>query len=262
MRDGYAANADLRMYYQVHGEPGERPPLLLIHGGGSTIESNWTNALPVLAANREVIAVEQEGHGRTLPVRRSHDLDSDVADLLAVLDALHLPTVDVLAFSAGNRAAIGLALAHPERVRRQVLASAPWRRDAMVDGFWDGLEHGTLDDMPALLRDEYLRVNPGGERLQDFFDLDVNRMLAFDGWSDEEIAAMRQPTLVVVADHDVVTVEGSVRLARAVPYGRLLVVPGNHGDFIGEAWALTLPAAAGPATMRAALELMLEFLDR
>lgn len=152
MRDGYAVNGDLRMYYQVHGTPTDRTPLLLIHGGGGTIETNWGALLPSFAAEREVVAVEEEGHGRTRPVDREHNLDAAVQDVVAVLDELGLPAIDVLAFSAGTLTAIAMALANPRRVGRMILASTPWRRDALIEGFWDGFERATLDSMPQLFR--------------------------------------------------------------------------------------------------------------
>lgn len=257
MRDGYAVNGDLRMYYQVHGTVTDRTPLLLIHGGGGTIETNWGALMPSFAAEREVVAVEEEGHGRSRPVDREHNLDAAGQDVVAVLDELGLPAVDVLAFSAGTLTAIAMALANPRRVGRMILASTPWRRDAMIEGFWDGFEHATLDSMPQLFKDEYLRLNPGGEHLQTFFDLDVHRVRDMAGWSDEDVRGIHSPTLVVAADRDVVTVEGALRLSRAVPHGRLLIVPGNHGNYIGE----RLASEGDLSTMDATSPLLVGFLN-
>ena len=66
MHKGYADVGTLRMYYELHGEarPG-RAPLLLIHGSGSTIESNFGELIPLLTGTRQVIGVEEQGHGHT-----------------------------------------------------------------------------------------------------------------------------------------------------------------------------------------------------
>jgi pimeloyl-ACP methyl ester carboxylesterase len=48
------------MYYEVHGSG---RPLVLLHGALMTIE-NFGDILPGLAASREVIALEQQAHGR------------------------------------------------------------------------------------------------------------------------------------------------------------------------------------------------------
>ncbi|MHC6221228.1 alpha/beta fold hydrolase [Arthrobacter sp. MMS24-S77] len=100
---GYADNGSLLMYYEVHGEPRPgRVPLLLIHGGGSTIESNFRELIPLLTETRQVIAVEEEGHGHTAPIDRPLTAENSAADVAAVLRQLDVPLVDVLGFSAGG----------------------------------------------------------------------------------------------------------------------------------------------------------------
>jgi pimeloyl-ACP methyl ester carboxylesterase len=258
MESGYAESGDLRIYFERHGvaTPGSTP-LLLINGGGSTIRTNWEHLLPRLAADREVIALEEEGHGRTRPTARSATPANTAADALAVLEAAGAARVDVLAFSAGTQTAIQLAISYPERVGRLVLASAPWRRDAMIPGFWDGLAGATLATMPDVFKDEHRRLNGDEpELLQRFFELDQQRMLTFEDWPDDAVAGIAAPTLVVAADGDVVTVESALQLARTVADGRLLIVPGTHGDYLGEEFA----AAGNLAAMERTLPFLLEFL--
>lgn len=61
VQTGYASVNGLKMYYEVHGQGA---PLVLIHGGGSTIESNYSKMIPLFVAqNRQVIAIEEQGHG-------------------------------------------------------------------------------------------------------------------------------------------------------------------------------------------------------
>jgi hypothetical protein len=62
---------------------------------------------------------------------------------------------------------------------------------------------------------------------------------------------------VVVGDHDVILPEHALSMARLLPKGRLLVVPGGHGDFIGEVTGLRKEAA----TPEAVSTLIEAFLD-
>src|SRR3954468_7664713 len=151
---GHVDTGELEMYYEVHGSPvAGTVPLLLIHGGGSTIETNWERLIPLLAPTRQVIAIEEEGHGRTQPTDRALTSEASARDVAAVLAALETGPVDVLGFSAGGSTALALAAQHPERVRRLIVASSFAKRDAMIAGFWEGLGAGTLADMPAIYQE-------------------------------------------------------------------------------------------------------------
>jgi pimeloyl-ACP methyl ester carboxylesterase len=64
VESGHAPVNGINMYYEVHGRR-DGVPLVLLHGGGSTIEVTFSRVLPVFASSRRVIAVEEQGHGRT-----------------------------------------------------------------------------------------------------------------------------------------------------------------------------------------------------
>ena len=57
----------LNMCYEIHGDGS---PLALFHGAMGTIDSCFAGLLPALAATRQVVAVELQGHGHTADVDR------------------------------------------------------------------------------------------------------------------------------------------------------------------------------------------------
>lgn len=246
------------LHREWHGDPDSpRPPLLLIHGGGSTIQSNWGLLLPRVAPTRSVFAVELQGHGRTTAGDRPASFEGSADDVAAVRAELRLGPVDVLGFSNGGQVALQLAARHPSAVRRLIAASAPVRRSGMVDGFWEGLEAGTFDDLPAPYRAADLAVSRDPEHARRMFELDRELMLGFQDFPDELLASIHAPTLVVGADHDVVRPEHFVELAALLPDARLLIVPGVHGDYLGE----LLAAAGDPTLLARTLPHLLAFLD-
>ena len=74
----YAEVNGLKMYYEVHGSG---RPLVLIHGGGSTIESTYGRVLPEFAKAHRVIAVELQAHGHTPDIDRPLSFEQDADDV-------------------------------------------------------------------------------------------------------------------------------------------------------------------------------------
>jgi len=239
------------MYYEVHGEGGH--PVILIHGGGSTIDSNWSMVLPLLAAHRKVIAVELQAHGRTADVDRPETFEQDADDVAALVRQLNLTSVDLFGFSNGGHTSMQIAIRHPEIVRKMVVASASYKREGMIDGFFDMMEHASLDNMPAPLKEAFLAVNPDPRALQTMHDKDAARMREFRDWSDDSLRSIKAPALIINADRDVIKNEHALAMSRLVPNARLLIVPGNHGSYLGEACAI-VPGSKIP-------ELVVKFVE-
>jgi pimeloyl-ACP methyl ester carboxylesterase len=66
---GYAPVDGPRMYYQIHGSADPSvPPLVLLHGGGDTIQTSFRFVLSELSLNRQVGAFEQQGYGHTADI--------------------------------------------------------------------------------------------------------------------------------------------------------------------------------------------------
>lgn len=107
-------------------ELGQGKPVLLVHGGLDNAFS-WAPILPGLARDHRVIAVDLPGHGLAdaFAFRREGFQDHLRGFLGEILDALELPTVDLVANSIGALYALELALSTPERVSKLVLVGAP-----------------------------------------------------------------------------------------------------------------------------------------
>lgn len=230
----YATVNGLKLYYEIHGTG---KPLVLLHGGGSTIESNFARILQPLARTHQVIAVELQAHGRTADIDRPFSFEQDADDVSALLQHLHIEKADILGFSNGGTTALQVAIRHPKQVNKLVLASALYRRDGMPAGFFEGMQHATLEHMPAPLKEAYRKVNPDPQGLQKMFDRDANRMIHFQDISDDLIKAIQAPALVINGDTDVVRAEHALLLSRTLPHAELAILPGGHGDYIGEVCA-------------------------
>jgi pimeloyl-ACP methyl ester carboxylesterase len=227
-RTGYAPVNDLKMYFEVYGLPRAGiPPLVLLHGGGDTIQTSFGPILPLLARERQVIAFEQRGFGHTADIDdRPFGFEDSADDTAALLDYLHIPRADLFGFSNGGSIALHVAMRHPNLVRRMVVCTAIMKRAWAPAQFWESMKTATPDTMPAVLRDAYLQVAAHPENLESFFYKCRNRMRDFADVADEAIRAIGAPTLVLSSDHDVMLPEGAVALFRLLPDAQLAILPG------------------------------------
>ena len=234
MESGHAPVNGIRMYYEVYG-PAGGTPLVLLHGGGSTIEVTFGKILPFLARHRRIIAVEEQGHGRTSDREQPVRFETSADDVAALLRHLRIETADLFGFSNGASVALPVAIRHPERVRKLVFASSMTKKAGARPEFWEFMARADFSNMPQPLKDAFLKVNPDPAKLRVMHDKDAERMRSFADVPDKDVASVRASTLIVIGDQDLVTPEHAVELSRRIPKSRLLILPGGHGEYLGEA---------------------------
>jgi pimeloyl-ACP methyl ester carboxylesterase len=235
-KSGYAPVNGIKMYYEIHGTG---QPLLLIHGGGSTITTTFGLILPLLAKTHMAIAVELQAHGRTTDRDEAESFEQDASDVAELLEQLNIPSADILGFSNGGHTAMQLAISHQQKVRRLIIASAFCKRDGVPSQFWEGMNKATFNDMPQVYKDEFLKINNDSAALLNMFHKDAHRMQTFKDWSDDDIKSINAPTLLIAGDADVVLPEHAVAMFRLIPNCQLAIIPGGHGKYLGEITTLT-----------------------
>lgn len=223
----YAQVNGLNMYYEVHGEG---HPIVLLHGGVLTIDLSFAALIPALAADRQVIAVEMQGHGRTADIERAVTVENLSDDVAGLLDHLGVERADLFGFSLGGLTATQTAIRHPGRVDRLVAASVHFRPDGYHREIWDPALHAGSTRMPgpadfAEMRQAYERIAPDPGHFGAFMARTSGAAMAFQGWSDDELRAISAPTLVLVGDHDFVRLEHAVEMHELIPGSQLAVLP-------------------------------------
>ena len=200
---GLAAVNGIELAWQSFGSGGPAP-LVVLHGGFGSVEMFGPN-IARLAAERRVIGVDLQSHGRTPAADRPMRFQTMADDVAALIDHLGLGRADLLGFSLGGAVALRTAIQHPAVVRRLVLASAVARRSGwhpeMVAGF-DAMGPemaGFLGQTP--LGATYREIAP---RPDDWPVLvtQLTTLLKDDyDWSDE-VRTIAMPTLIVAGDAD------------------------------------------------------------
>lgn len=233
---GYAPVNGLEMYYEVHGA-GE--PIVLLHGGLSTIDIPGGVLLAFLARERQVIAVEQQAHGRTADIDRPITYENMADDTAAFIQYLGLEHPDVVGFSMGGTTAMGMAIRHPGIARRCVTISSPFNNE---QGFRpENLEGSRTVTAEALagtpFEEAYLNVAPNPGNFPTLVAKVAEMNQTFTGWAPADLQAIETPFLNIVGDADAIELEHALELLRlmggdvngdfvGVPASRLGIVPG------------------------------------
>ena len=230
-KSGHAPVNGIEMYYELYDHEGI--PLVLIHGGGSTIETSFGKILPLLSASNKIIAVELQAHGRTSDRNAPESFEQDADDVAALLRHLKVAKANFFGFSNGGSTAMQIAMRHPDIVNKIVVASGAYKRDGFIDGFFDTMNNATLDNMPESLKAAFLKLTPDKNKLQTMFEKDRDRMKTFKDWPEDKLQSIKAPALFLSSAHDVILPEHTISMARLIQGAQFAILPGSHGAFIG-----------------------------
>jgi pimeloyl-ACP methyl ester carboxylesterase len=200
----------LKMYYEMYGGG---QALVMLHGGVGASEMFGAN-LMALGANRLVIAVHLQGHGRTIDIDRplSYELMAD--DISAMLKYLKIGQADILGYSLGGGVALQTAIRHPEMVRKLVLISAPARREGWYPEVLESFDKMGPETARYMNQSPLYQLYPDVKWAKLFTKIGELQMQEYD-WS-REVAALRMPMLMAFADAD------AIRLAHILEFYGLM----------------------------------------
>src|SRR3954463_3395284 len=137
-------------------EAGQGAPLVHLHGAGGL---RLNRAHDLLAERHRVIAVEMPGFGQSEENTRTGSMAELAATMEKAADALGLDRFDLMGTSFGGKAALWVAVQHPERVRALVLeAPAAIRPRGATHG--SAPVSGTPEQMAARLYAHPKRMPP------------------------------------------------------------------------------------------------------
>lgn len=103
--------------------------IVLLHGVGMQ-SAAWAPQIAALRRTHRVIALDLPGHGRSDPLNTASQLPDFVAWCAEALQTLDLGPVNLVGHSMGALIALGVAVSHPNLVRRIAVLNIVFRRDA------------------------------------------------------------------------------------------------------------------------------------
>jgi pimeloyl-ACP methyl ester carboxylesterase len=239
------------------GEGGD--PVVLVHGSGPgvTAYANWRLTIPTLAERFQVIAPDMIGFGFTERPEPPMVCNTDrwVDHLVALLDALEVPSAHVVGNSFGGAIALRLAARYPDRVDRLVLMGSvgvPFPITEGLDAVWG--YQASFENMRAimdyfaysreLVNDELAEVRyrasiqPGfQEAFSAMFPAPRQRWVDEMATADDVVRGVRHETLLIHGRDDrVIPLATSYRLLELIPDAQLHVF-GRCGHWTQIEWA-------------------------
>ena len=218
---------DIKVYYEIYGE-GE--PLLLLHGNSGSIE-NFIYQIPELSKHFKVIAVDSRAQGRTSDSDQEITYALMASDMSELIDRLNLGRVNVVGWSDGGNIGLELAFAHPEKVLKVVTFGANYTYenwmsppDSVVMDPSDPLIIKTSDMMKKYstaierLSPDKQRIPIIKKKLEDLMGKNPNFTL-------DQLKTINVPFLIVVGDHDVISLDQTISLFTNLPKAQLFIVP-------------------------------------
>lgn len=230
MTDGgsYVTLPQRRIWHYDGGEPAGQP-VVLLHGAFASAATWGAQIADLATAGLRVLVPERSGHGHSPDHDEPFSYLDMAAETIDYLECVLDGPAHLVGWSDGAVVAMLVAMSRPDLVRRMVVVGQYFNRDGVADDTW--LEAVRAGDPSAIntLRSYYDDVSPDGpEHFTTVYEKTLALIEAEPDLPMDQLAAVAVPTLVVQADHDVVTLRHSMEVVERLRNGRLAVLPGTH----------------------------------
>jgi pimeloyl-ACP methyl ester carboxylesterase len=219
VESGTAPVNGIDMHYAVYGS-GE--PVLLIHGGLGHADL-WANQVADLMKDHKVIVADSRGHGRSTRTDAPYGYDLMASDYVALLDHLKIDKTALVGWSDGGIIGLDIAMKHPERLTKLFAHAANSKVEGLTPTVGTDPVFGKyIENMGG----EYKRLSKTPDQY-DAFVGQIGKMWESEpAWTDEQLAAIKVPTAIVLGDHDeAITREHTEYLAKTIAGAKLVILP-------------------------------------
>lgn len=229
----YGNNPSAGKFYDIRGfkmyceEYGQGMPLLMIHGNGGSIRA-FAHNIPYFAAKYRVIAADSRSQGKSKDPGSVLTFEMMADDEAALLDTLHIKAAYVLGWSDGGIVALELAMRHPDKVIKLAATGANVQPDAsaFAPGLWDGWKKQYDAN-----KDKIWKTDAERNRWKLFMLDWTQPNIPFDA-----LHAIGCPCLIICGDHDLISIEHTVKIFQNIPNAELWVVPSSgHATLVQHA---------------------------
>lgn len=257
MKDKYIQANGINIHYEEYGEGA---PLILLHGGTSTLKE-WEAHIPSFAPHFHIYALDSRAHGKTdNPTGRlTYRMMAD--DVATFIKALDLPRPLVCGYSDGGQIALELALRYPGLTQALVIGAA-WYKFSEV--YINGLKEWGFERPREL---DFNKIQSTFPQFVEMWKMEHRRDDDPDYWkslllqiselwltplnyTEADFKQVTDPVLIIIGDRDgLIPLEDAIEMYQMIPNAELAVLP--NADHMG--------LVMNPETF---IHIVLEFLMR
>ena len=225
-KSGIVAVNGIRLWYAVFGHG---DPVILVHGGLANADY-WGLQVPFLAGHYQVVVLDSRGHGRSTRTTAAIGYDAMAADMVALMDTLHIGRAALVGWSDGAIIGLDIAIHHPERLTKLFAFAANSDPSGVKDVDRSPVFTAYIDRASH----EYSRLSPTPGEFKAFL-ADISHMWASEPhFTDDQLRGIKVPTWIVDADHDeAIRRENTDHMAALIPgAGELILPAASHFAFL------------------------------
>jgi pimeloyl-ACP methyl ester carboxylesterase len=162
---------------------------------------------------------------------RPLSIEQYAKDVVGLLKYLKISKAEFFGESYGGNTATLITVRHPELVDRIVTYGATFGPpQTALNPEMISFDHPPTDDSPhQFQRESYKKVAPDPDYWPRIFDK-VGK-IQWHGFSNEELASIKAPMLIITGDHDFVRVEHAAETVKRIPHAELAIIP-DAGHFV------------------------------
>lgn len=230
----------IQIYYEDHGQG---PPLVLIHGLGSSTQ-DWEVQVSEFSKSYRVVTLDLRGHGQTDKPPGPYSIPMMAKDVKGLLQTLNLPPVHLVGLSLGGAVAFQFAIDFPDWVKTLTIVNSGPSLGGSPEEAKQEIERrvGIVQQMGMRAMGEALSPTlfpkPEQAPLRETF---IKRWATNDpqayieatrsilGWNvTEKLKEIKCPTLILAADQDYTPVAAKEAYVKLIPNAELVVITDAH----------------------------------
>lgn len=217
---GYVEHDGARIWYAAYGTGA---PVILLHGGLGN-SGNWGYQVPALVQNSyRTVVIDSRGHGRSTRDDRPFSYELMASDVVAVMDALHLPKAALVGWSDGACTALVLAAKDPARVAGVFFFACNMDPSGTKE----------IEFTPTLQRcfarhvKDYAQLSATPDQFEAFSEAVGLMQQTQPNYSAADLAQIRVPVTIVQSEYDeFIKREHAEYLARSIPNAEFIELTG------------------------------------